>query len=253
MIIDFSKFSSIKIGPKIEVKEIDEFNYDGERVIGGATNVLISPNATNLGILKDEYKFLKMEKGYLKVGAKTKNVTLYNFCKKNDLGGFEFLSQLPGSVGGAVKMNAGVKNYEISANLIAVKTLKGWIEKKDLAFSYRNSSIQEPIFEIVFELKKGFDPKLDEKLKNLRKNQPKQPSLGSVFKNPPNDYAGRLIEKAGLKGLKKGGVLISPIHANFFVNEGGGTYEDMIWLMEKTKKEVFEKFGINLEPEIKII
>jgi UDP-N-acetylmuramate dehydrogenase len=253
MIIDFSKFSSIRIGPKKEVKIINEDNYNGEFLIGRATNTLISPNAKNLALLDDRYKYIKIKNGYLYVGTKTNNQVFYNFCKKHNIGGFEFLSKLPGSVGGSIKMNAGVKEYEISNNLVALKTINGYKEKKDFTFSYRFSSINEPVFEAVFTIKEGFDYKLDKTLKNLRQNQPKAPSLGSVFKNPKNDYAGRLIEAVGLKGVKKGGIKISEIHANFFVNIGGGTFEDMIYLIKEAKKRVYESFGILLEEEIKII
>jgi len=253
MIIDFSKFSSIKIGPKTEVAIIDEYCYNNEFLIGKATNTLISPSPPPIGILSDRYKFIKIEKGYLKVGAKTQNRVLYSFCKKNNLHGFEFLNKLPGTLGGSIKMNAGVKEYEISKNLVAIKTLNGWIEKKDINFSYRSSNIQTPVFEAIFEIKEGFDFILDEKLKKLRSNQPKEPSLGSVFKNPPGDFAGKLIEKSGLKGFKKGGIKISEIHANFFINTEGGTFEDMLFLINETKKRVFENFGIKLSLEIKII
>lgn len=251
--IDFSKFSSIKIGPKIKVKIIDENNYNNEFLIGRATNTLISPNAKNLGIISDKYKFIEYKKGLLKVGAKIKNRVLYNYCKRHNIGGFEFLSHLPGTIGGSIKMNAGVKNEEISHNLIAIKTINGWIEKKDIEFDYRHSNINYPVFEAIFEIKRNYDPALDKFLKNLRSNQPKEPSLGSVFKNPKGDFAGRLIEAAGLKGEKRGNIQISPIHANFFVNLGNGTFEDMIYLINLAKKRVYEKFGIKLEEEIKII
>jgi UDP-N-acetylmuramate dehydrogenase len=251
--IDFSKFSSIKIGPKLKVKIIDEDNYNEEFLIGRATNTLISHNAKNLGILSDKYKFIEYKNGLLKVGTKNKNRVLYNFCKRNNIGGFEFLSHLPGTVGGSIKMNAGVKSEEISNNLVAIKTINGWVEKKDIEFNYRYSNIDYPVFEAIFEIKRNYDPALDEYLKKLRKNQPKAPSLGSVFKNPKGDFAGRLIEAAGLKGEKRGNIQISPIHANFFVNLGNGTFEDMIYLINLAKKRVYEKFGIKLEEEIKII
>lgn len=253
MIIDFSKLSSIKIGPKTEVKLLNEDNYEGEFIIGRATNTLISPQAENLAILDDKYKFITIKKGYLHVGGKTNNRVFYTFCKKNNIKGFEFLSKLPGSIGGSIKMNAGVKEYEISDRLIALKTLSGIKEKKDINFRYRNSDIYEPVFEAVFELEEGFDFELDLKLKKLRENQPKDPSLGSVFKNPEGDYAGRLIEAVGMKGMAKGGIKVSEIHANFFVNAGNGTFEEMIFLIEEAKKRVFETFGIKLEEEIKII
>ncbi|WP_457562425.1 UDP-N-acetylmuramate dehydrogenase [Caminibacter pacificus] len=253
MIVDFSKLSYIKIGPKIEVKALHEDNYENEFVIGRATNTLISNNPPKLAILDDRYKFIDIKNGYLKVGAKTQNRTIYSFCKRNDIKGFEFLAKLPGSIGGSIKMNAGVKEYEISNSLLAIKTLKGWIEKKDINFDYRYSDINEPVFEAIFELKQGFDYKLDEKLKILRQNQPLEPSLGSVFKNPKGDFAGRLIEKVGMKGMQKGGIKVSEKHANFFINVGGGTFEDMMFLINEAKKRVFESFGIKLEEEIVIL
>jgi len=248
-IIDFSKFSSIKIGPKIKVKIIDEYNFNNEFLIGRATNTLISHNAKNLGILSDKYKFIEYKNGFLKVGGKVKNRTLYNFCKRNNIGGFEFLANLPGTIGGSIKMNAGVKKEEISNNLVSING----IDKNNFEFNYRYSNIDFPVFEAVFEIKREYDFFLDEYLKNLRSNQPKEPSLGSVFKNPKEKAAGFLIEKAGLKGIKKGGIQISPIHANFFVNIGDGSFEDMIYLINLTKKRVFEEFGIKLQEEIKII
>ena len=251
-IIDFSKFSSIKIGPKIKVKIINEDNYNKEFLIGNATNTLISPNAKNLGILDEKYDFIEYKNGILKVGGKTKNRKLYRFAKENNLGGFEFLAHLPGTVGGSIKMNAGVKKEEISNNLLAIKTDK-LREKKEFNFSYRYSNINTPIFEAIFEIKREYNPSLDERLKNMRKNQPNLPSLGSVFKNPKGDFAGRLIEEVGMKGIIKGGIKVSEIHANFFVNIGGGTFEDMIYLINLAKKRVVENFGINLKEEIKIV
>jgi len=250
--IDFKKFSSIRIGPKLKVKIIDEENYNNEFLIGRATNTLISPTAKNLGVLSDKYKFIEYKNGYLKVGGKVKNRVLYNYCKKNNIGGFEFLAHLPGSVGGSIKMNAGVKNEEISNNLITLKT-DTLRKKEEFIFDYRYSNINSPVFEAMFEINRKYNPLLDENLKNLRTNQPKAPSLGSIFKNPKKDYAGRLIEKVGLKGKIKGGIQISEIHANFFVNIGNGTFEDMIYLIHLTKKRVFEEFGIKLEEEIKIV
>ena len=251
-IIDFSRFSSIKIGPKLKVKIIDETNYNGEFLIGNATNTLISPNASNLGILDEKYDFIEYKNGILRVGGKTKNRKVYKFCKEHNLGGFEFLAHLPGTIGGSIKMNAGVKTEEISNNLVALKTDK-LREKSEFNFSYRYSNINEPVFEAIFEIKRNYNPLLDKKLKNMRKNQPNLPSLGSVFKNPPGDFAGRLIEAVGMKGMIKGGIMISDIHANFFVNIGGGSFEDMIYLINLSKERVFENFGIKLQEEIKIL
>jgi UDP-N-acetylmuramate dehydrogenase len=246
MIIDFAKLSSIKIGSKIGVKIVDEVNYNDEIIIGRATNSLVCSG--NIGVLNDKYDFIQIEKGILKVGAKTKNSKLYNFTRQNNIKGFEFLSKLPGSVGGSVKMNAGMKNYEISQNLIAINGK----EKDNFKFEYRYSQINIPIFELWFKIEYGFDKNLVKLFTQMRNNQPKNPSLGSAFKNPKNDFAGRLIEEVGLKGVKFGGVGFSEIHSNFLVNYGDGKCDDVLRALNIAKKRVFEKFGINLEKEIKI-
>ena len=253
MIIDFSKYSSIKVGAKTEVKVICEDDFCEGFLIGKASNTLVSPEAKNLTILSDKYKFIEIENGYLKIGAKTQNSVIFNFCKRNNIKGFEFLGKLPGSIGGTIKMNAGMKEYEISQNLVAIKSLKGWIEKKNITFDYRFSNINYPIFEAVFEIQKGFDYKLLQTFTKMRLNQPKQPSLGSVFKNPKDNYAGKLIEEVGLKGFKKGNMQFSDIHSNFLINLGGGNFEDSIYLIDLAQKKVFEEKGIQLQQEIKIV
>jgi UDP-N-acetylmuramate dehydrogenase len=245
MIVDFSRISTIKIGSKIDVKIVDENNYNNEIIIGKATNSLVCSG--NIAILNDKYDFIRLDK-YLKVGAKTSNRKLFNFAKQNNLSGFEFLGKLPGSVGGSVKMNAGMKTFEISNNLVAING----IDKNKFKFEYRYSNIDIPIFELWFEMKEGFDFKLLEEFTNMRKNQPNLPSLGSTFKNPQNDYAGRLIEAVSLKGVKFGNVGFSKKHANFLVNYGNGKCKDVLIAINEAKKRVYEKFGIKLEEEIKI-
>jgi len=253
MIIDFSHYSPIKIGPVVEVKEITPTNYQGEFIIGGATNTLISPTPPPLGILSSQFRFIYLDKGVLRVGGATPNRHLYNFAREHDLGGFEFLAQIPGTIGGTIRMNGGIKGYEIGNRVIAVQGVDGWTEKEKLGFRYRDSSIDFPIFEAILNWEGKFNWKLDERLKELRKNQPKGPSLGSVFKNPPGDFAGRLIEKAGLKGYQIGGIMVSPVHGNFFINVGNGTFEDMVALIKLVQRRVFNRFGVQLIPEIKIL
>jgi UDP-N-acetylmuramate dehydrogenase len=253
MVIDFSRYSSIKIGPVVEVKEITPENFEGEYLIGRATNTLISPTPPPLGVLSREFDFIRLDGDLLRVGGSVKNRHLYNFARKHNLGGFEFLRNLPGSVGGSLKMNAGVKEWEISKNLVALKGYDGWHDRKEFQFSYRSSTIETPIFEAIFKITHPYRREIDNHIRQLRKNQPKGASLGSVFKNPPGDYAGRLIEKVGLKGYRIGGVEISPIHANFFINVGGGTFSDMMKLIELAQSRVMKHFGVQLELEIKIV
>ena len=246
MIIDFSKLSTIKIGSKIDVKIVNEDNYNDEIIIGRASNSLVCSG--NIGILDDKYDFIEIIGDRLKVGAKTKNSKLYNFTRRHNISGFEFLSKLPGSIGGTIKMNAGMKSYEISNNLISING----IDKNNFEFGYRYSNINFPIFWAEFEIKKGFNKKLVESFNQMRQNQPKLPSLGSAFKNPKNDFAGRLIEAVGLKGVRFGGVEFSKIHSNFLVNINNGKCEDVISAINEAKRRVFNEFGINLQEEIKI-
>jgi len=246
MIIDFSKISTIQIGSKLNVKIVNEDNYNNEIIIGRASNSLVCGG--NIAILDDRYNFITIENGVLKVGAKTPNRALFNFTKKQNIAGFEFLAKLPGTIGGTTKMNAGMKEYEISNNLISINNKN----KNQFKFGYRYSNINEPIFFTEFEIKDGFNQNLVDKFSQMRKNQPKLPSLGSAFKNPQNNYAGALIEKVGLKGLKFGDVGFSEIHSNFLVNYGNGKCEDVLKAIKEAQKRVFNEFGIELEKEIKI-
>ena len=246
MIIDFSKLSTIKIGSKLNVKVVNEYNYNNEIIIGRASNSLVCSG--NIGVLDDEYDFIKLTDRLI-VGAKTKNSKLYNFAKKHNIAGFEFLSKLPGSIGGTIKMNAGMKEYEISNNLLSING----IDKDKFEFGYRYSNIDIPIFWAEFKITQGFNKELVKIFSKMRQNQPKLPSLGSAFKNPQKDFAGRLLQEAGLKGVKFGDVGFSEIHANFLVNYGDGKCDDVIIAINEAKRIVFEKFGVKLQEEIKII
>ncbi|MDR1461322.1 MAG: UDP-N-acetylmuramate dehydrogenase [Campylobacteraceae bacterium] len=253
--IDFSRYTSIKIGPVKDVYLIEDIEQLRENIflVGGGNNLLISPNPPSLAMLSKKFDFIKDDGCDLHVGAATIGGKLLSYAKKHDIGGFELLQKLPGTLGGIVKMNAGLKEFCISDNLKSVLTCKGWIEKKDINFSYRSSGIEGVIYEILFERQAGFDYERLEVFKNMRKNQPSNSSAGSCFKNPLNDYAGRLLEQAGFKGKRIGNMAFSDIHANFLINLGGGTYDDAMNLIKEAQKAVLEKFGIKLELEIKVI
>ncbi len=254
MLINFSKFSSVKIGGIFEVKIIEENSDFKGTIIGGANNILISQNPGNLGILSDKFKYIFIDKdGFLNIGAKTKSSEIYNFAKKNNLANFEFLKNIPGTLGGLLSMNAGLMNYEISNNLISLKTNFGEFQKNELKFSYRKSEIFGIIFEAKFKILKGFDENLSQEISQKRKNQPRGASFGSCFKNPKNFSAGKLLQDCDLKGYKIGNCGFSEIHANFLINYGDGKFEEAIKLINLAKKRVFEKFGINLECEVKIL
>ena len=253
--INFSKYSSIKIGTTLNVALLEECDSSIEDyyLIGSCNNVLIGTEPPPLMILSKKYDYIKIEDDILKIGAATPSGKIASFCKKNNITNFEFVSHLPGKLGGLVYMNAGLKEYEIFNNLINITTCSGVKKRDDINYGYRFTDINEPILEAAFELFYGFDKTKVEMFKKMRSNQPSTPSAGSCFKNPKGDYAGRLIEAVGLKGQKVGGMEFSSEHANFLVNHGDGTFDDAIYLIKEAQKRVFKEFGIWLECEVVIL
>lgn len=183
------------------------------------------------------------------------------------LTGFEFASGIPGSIGGAVFMNAGAYGGEMkdiveSVNLVSrdgkvLRTVSG----EEMDFSYRYSVLQETgevAVSVVLRLSKGDTAEISGTMRDLtrRRNekQPVQyPSAGSFFKRPEGFFAGKLIQDAGLKGLSVGGAQVSELHSGFIINKGGATATDIIDLMHLVQNTVFDKFGVKLEPEVRII
>ncbi len=253
--IDFSKYSSIKIGPIVEVEVIDEIKVLSKDtiMIGGANNLLVSPTPPPLAILSKRFSTIMIEENRLIIGGAAMSGRIHSFCKKHDIKGFEYLSKLPGTLGGLLKMNAGMKEDEIFNSLIMIRTSNGWMEKKDIAYGYRYTDIDTVIYEAVFEIEKGYNFEKLEGFSKMRENQPSAPSAGSAFKNPEGDYAGRLIEAVGLKGVRIGNAMFSEVHANFLVNLGGARFEDALSLINLAKEKVADKYGINLENEVQII
>jgi UDP-N-acetylmuramate dehydrogenase len=204
-------------------------------------------------MLSNKYNYIKINKDLLVIGSSTPSGKIFSFCKKHNIGGLEFLGKLPGKLGGLVKMNAGMKEYEIFNNLVEIKTHKSTIKKENINFNYRSTQIDGIILEASFRISTKFDFKLLNIFTKMRENQPKNPSAGSVFKNPKNDSAGRLIEEVGLKGFKKGNMAWSDIHGNFLVNLGNGNFEDGKYLIDLAFKKVKEKFKIELVLEVELV
>ncbi len=257
--IDFSKYSSIKVGSIADVMVIEKGDTIPQEpyIIGGANNLLLSPHPPPLMMLGKDFDFITTEGNELIVGGATKSGRIFSFVKKHDIAGLEFLSHLPGTLGGLVAMNAGLKSYEIfnvlNSLTIANGEIKTSLPKDAIKHGYRFAQINGVVIEARFELRRGFDAALIEEFKAMRTNQPPQPSAGSVFKNPQGDYAGRLIEAVGLKGTRAGDMAWSDIHANFLVNLGGGCFEDALYLINLAKQRVKEGFGIELHEEIEIL
>jgi len=253
--VNFSKYSSIKIGSEINVHILEEplDFYNNYYLLGSCNNTLIGTQPPPLMILSKKYDFIKIHNKQLIIGGATPSGKIASFCKKNNIAHFELVSHLPGTLGGLVYMNAGLKEYEIFNHLISVKTCAGELQKEDIQYGYRFTNISSPILEVTFELETGFDTSQVDIFKTMRSNQPSTPSAGSCFKNPQNDYAGRLIEAVGLKGKRVGDMEFSTIHANFLVNHGNGNFDDAIYLVQEAQKRVYEAFGIWLECEIIIL
>ncbi len=252
--VDFSKFSSIRIGPVVEVALIEnDVVPEGYFIVGAANNVLISPTPPPLMMLSKAYDFITLEEDGLHVGAATPGGRVVSFCKKNDIAHFEYLSKLPGTLGGMLKMNAGLKEFEIFNHLIAIRTQSGWKQKSEIEYGYRKTSIDEVVFEAVFEAEQGYSLERYDMFNQMRSNQPHEPSAGSCFKNPSGDYAGRLIEAVGLRGHRIGAMAFSEVHANFLVNTGGGTYADALTLINEAQVRVKREFNIDLQCEVILI
>ena len=253
--INFAKFSSIKVGSIIDILMIekDDVIPIDRVIIGGANNLLVSPTPPPLMMLSKDYEYIKIEDNKLIIGGATKSGKIFSFVKKHNISGFEFLSKLPGTLGGLVAMNAGLKDREIFNLISSVKIGDNYILKDDIDYGYRYARLDGVVREVIFDIKYGFDSSEVEILKSMRANQPSNPSAGSAFKNPIGDYAGRLIDEVGLKGFRKGDMAWSDIHANFLVNLGDGQYEDAIFLINEAKERVKDKFGIELQEEILIL
>lgn len=222
-------------------------------LIGGANNLLVSPTPPPLMMLSKDFAYITQKSEMLEIGAAMPTGRIVSYAKKNNIAGFEFCSKLPGTLGGMLAMNAGVKEYEIFNILHSIEINGQWIDKDDIPHGYRFAELGGIATAARFQYTKGFSQELLDNLLNLRSNQPHNPSAGSAFKNPEGDYAGRLIEEVGLKGTRKGDMQWSDVHANFLVNLGEGTFEDAKYLIDLAKEEILKKFNILLKEEVKIL
>jgi UDP-N-acetylmuramate dehydrogenase len=238
-------------------------------VIGNGSNLLISDKGFNGVIIKigsdiSKICLLDEETIYCEAGATMK--ALCNFALENSLSGLEFAFGIPGTLGGAVYMNAGAYGGEMKDVLVSCKHIDkngniGELANDDLNLDYRRSAYTDNAFTIVaavMKLKKADKNEIkasmsDKMSRRLDKQPLEYPSAGSTFKRPIGYFAGALIEQSGLKGYTVGGAQVSEKHAGFVINKDGATATDIITLIKDVQKIVFEKFGVNLETEVKII
>jgi len=281
---NLSSYTTIKVGGVAEYfaepKNLNEFSYlikwanlnkQKCQIIGAGSNLLINNIfIKGLVICTKKMKSLTIEpySGIVEAEAGVMLPTLSNSLAKNGLQGGEWAAGIPGTLGGSIYMNAGTGNLSLAKNLISVTVInnktheKYEIEKKDINFDYRFSSFQRNDLKII-SAKLYFEPngnieqlihKTKNNLKLKTQTQPyHQPSFGSVFKNPENIYAAKLIDEIGLKGLKIGGAEVSSMHSNFIINNSSASSKDIYELITIIQQKVLQKKGIYLQPEVRMI
>lgn len=237
-------------------------------VVGKGSNLLVSDKGISGIVVKIGRGLSRLEVNgqTLTVQAGAALSRLASAARDNGIGGFEFAAGIPGTVGGAVVMNAGANGSSMSDVVLEVDVmdLQGQIQRyaaQEMNFSYRSSALQGSSLVVVEAICRGVHKKPEEiqaemeKYLAKRKNsQPlNYPNAGSVFKNPPGDSAGRLVEQAGCKGMIVGNAQVSLLHANFIVNLGGATARDVFTLIKLIQEEVYKKFSVKLETEVKLL
>ena len=245
-----------------------EINSNNTFVLGKGSNIAFADSEYNGYVLQTDFNFINLlnDENTLEVGSSVYLPDLSRYLKKESLGGGEFLLGIPGSIGGALKMNAGAYGYEIGRNVVEVncydldqkQLIK--LDPKSINYSYRKSSNlnNKVILSAILKFEKGNSKEISEKMSEFNKNRKKsQPpgiyNAGSVFKNTKDYFAGELIEKAGLKGYSINNVSVSNKHANFFIAKKGAKALSLYKLVQHVKEKVNDKYGVILEEEIQFI
>ncbi len=206
------------------------------------------------------------EPGIMNAGGATSLPVVANWAARRNLSGVEFMIAIPGSVGGAVRMNAGAHSGATADALVEVRVADlraGSIvtrSRSDLGLGYRTSNLaaSDVVIEATFELQQDEGERIRAKMETYRRHRaetqpPAVQNAGSTFKNPDGDHAGRLVEAAGLKGFRVGGASVSRLHANFFVTDDDATAQDVYELVRAVSERVLESSGVSLEPEVRFM
>lgn len=280
---EMKKHTSFKIGGKADIlitikntkdliyvlKIANEYNIP-LTVIGNGTNLLVKDNGIRGIVIKIDIDGIQIEKkensAIIKLGAGVKNAILAQNLLKEQIAGFEFASGIPGTIGGAVYMNAGayggemkeiVKDVTYMEKNLSVHTITNSqceFDYRHSIFSNKNVIITNVTIELPYGKAEEIKQKMDENMQSRKEKQPiEMPSAGSTFKRGTDFITAKLIDECGLKGYKIGGAEVSTKHAGFVVNTGSATAQDVINLVEHIKKVVLEKCSKNIELEIKII
>ena len=281
--VKLSNYSWFNLGGNAEYffkakdeKQLIEFLQEAKKqnlkttILGAGSNTLFRDNGVKGAVIKlgNGFSYTKLiKKNILDVGAATLDRTVANYAKESNLENLEFLSCIPGSLGGAIIMNSGCYENDISKILLSIRAIDKKnlsvieIKKDDIKFSYRGTDLPENLIIISAKLKGvlGDKEKIEKKqsdfIKKKKLSQPSQiKTCGSTFKNlSENTKAWMLIKKAGCEDYREGDAIISKKHCNFFVNNGNAKSSDIENLINKVKKKVQEKTGVDLELEIKIV
>lgn len=235
-------------------------------ILGGASNVLVPDEGFPGTVLftngLDELEDIGQNRYAVQGGVELSNV-VRDIMIPNNFAGTGSLTGIPGTVGGALFMNAGTANGSVCDLLQSVDLLTPdgpvSVTMDPSLYGYRGQtfcSLHSLILQAIFAFQRADEDQsavYEHYLQRRKEKQPQGDCCGSVFKNPPNDHAGHLIEACGLKGIRQGGAIISPQHANFIVNENQATFQDILDLIELCKTRVRETFGIDLQEEVRII
>lgn len=251
-----------------ELLELCHAHATPVRVLGAGFNSIV-PDVGFRGLilrLASLREIRTRDDGTLEAEAGASHTSLTRACAEGGLAGLEFAVGIPGTVGGWLAMNAGIGTREIKDVVTRIQFLErsgGAVHTMDaeqIRFRYRTLEVPaEVVLTAACFATRPEDPvaireRMREHMEERRKTQPvDQRSCGSVFKNPRGDFAGRLIEAAGLRGARSGGAEISTVHANFIVNRGGATASDVLRLIDRARSEVARQFGVELEPEVRVL
>ena len=237
-------------------------------ILGAGSNTLFRDGGFDGIVIKlgKEFAYTKMlSDGNIESGAATPDKKIADFAMKHSITGLEFLSCIPGTIGGAIVMNSGCYGHDISQSVISIEALTfngelKLLKRNEIKFFYRGSDFGENLIILSVKLKgnKGTKEKIEKKqiefLNQKRKSQPKSvKTCGSTFKNPHNKKAWELIKLSGCSNLSIGGARLSEQHCNFFINNGEAKSSDIEMLIEEVRNKVFLKTGVKLDLEIKII
>ena len=253
-------------GLQTAVQVLNQNNYP-YFILGRGTNLLVQDAGIKAVAISLEEGFSQVERndGKVKAGAGLRLSRLLRFCLQQNLSGLEFIAGIPGSVGGALRMNAGTHDGEMAdvceaAHLVLADGALARLDRTRLPFSYRRLDLPPAAvvvgaeFLLTVSSREHMRQRIRSLLKARKDKQPwRLPSAGSVFKNPPGDFAGRLIEAVGLKGVRIGDAQISPKHANFIVNRGQARARDILALIQLAQEKVSQEFGVHLELEIEVV